>query len=216
MGTGLKRLATGLSCIAVLLLVAALNAAQQAAPPARDTLPEGPLVFDSSTRGPGGSPLPGPKFRVVPTRGLSRPYALAFLPDGGILVTERAGRLRLVRNGVLDPQPIAGIPPVLDRNFKGLNDVVLHPQLRREPPGLLHLLQARSRLDRYGAGRCSRAAGTTAAHALSDVRDLFTTSTVVNGASGARFLFGRDGKIYLAVGIPIPATSPARGPRHGD
>ena len=45
-----------------------------------------------------------------------------------MLITERPGRLRIVRNGVLDPQPISGIPPVLDRQFKGLNDVALHPQ----------------------------------------------------------------------------------------
>jgi aldose sugar dehydrogenase len=42
-------------------------------------------------------------------------YALAFLPDGDLLITERPGRLRIVRKGVLDPQPIAGIPPVLQR-----------------------------------------------------------------------------------------------------
>ena len=66
---------------------------------------DGPLIFDSS--GPGssgaGSNIPGPKFRVVPLRGLSRPYALAFLPDRSILLTERAGRLRIVREGKLDP-----------------------------------------------------------------------------------------------------------------
>src|ERR1700674_4048459 len=49
---------------------------------------------------------------VVPTRGLTQPWSMAFLPDGGILVTERPGRLRIVRNGVLDPTPVAGIPQV--------------------------------------------------------------------------------------------------------
>lgn len=195
---------------ATLLLVGVATGAQQTPPVARDTLPDGPLVFDSSTRGPAGSPLPGPKFRVVPTRGLARPYALAFLPDGGILITERAGRLRLVRNGVLDPELITGIPPVLDRNFKGLNDVGLHPRFAenrwvyftyyKPEPGTTDTARAVLARGRYEGG-----------HALSDVRDLFTTSTVVNGASGARFVFGRDGTIYLAVGIPIPATRPREG-----
>src|SRR4026207_1031972 len=66
-----------------------------------------PLILDSSTRGSGGTNIPGPKFRVVPMRGLTYPYALAFLPDGSMLITERAGRLRIVRDGKLDPRPIA-------------------------------------------------------------------------------------------------------------
>ena len=49
---------------------------------------------------------------VAVAKGLERPWALAFLPDGGMLVTERAGRLRLVRDGALDPRPIAGVPEV--------------------------------------------------------------------------------------------------------
>jgi glucose/arabinose dehydrogenase len=44
-----------------------------------------------------------------------------------MLITERAGRLRIVRKGVLDPEPVAGIPAVLNRNLRGLNDVALHP-----------------------------------------------------------------------------------------
>jgi len=51
------------------------------------------------------------KIRVtVLARGLSHPWAIAFLPDGGMLITERAGRLRVFRNGALDPKPIAGVP----------------------------------------------------------------------------------------------------------
>jgi len=47
---------------------------------------------------------------VIVTRGLEYPYSLAFLPSGELLVTERAGRLRILRNGVLDPKPIPGGP----------------------------------------------------------------------------------------------------------
>ena len=53
---------------------------------------------------------------------------MAFLPDGGILITERAGRLRIVRNGVLDPSPIAGLPQVQARGIGGLMDLALHPR----------------------------------------------------------------------------------------
>ena len=101
--------------------------AQRASVVATNTLPDGPLVFDSSSRGPSGRSIAGPKFRVVPLKGLTRAFALAFLPNGDLLITERAGRLRIVRQGVLDPLPISGMPQVLDRSLRGLNDIALHP-----------------------------------------------------------------------------------------
>src|SRR2546428_11060395 len=110
------------------VLFAAVVIAQQAPMPARDTLPDGPRIFDSSRRGPSGRPIPGPQFRVVPMKGLSHPYALVFLPDGNMLITERAGRIRIVRNGVLNPTPIAGMPAIANRNLQGLNDIALHPR----------------------------------------------------------------------------------------
>src|SRR5207253_77403 len=108
----------------------------------------------------------------VPLKGLSFPYALAFLPNGDMLITERAGRLRIVHNGVLDPEPIAGIPPVLNRNQRGLNDIALHPNFAEnrwvyftyykpspnEPEAAWATL-ARGRFD--------------GGHILTDIRDLF-------------------------------------------
>src|SRR5262245_13200749 len=80
----------------------------------------GPFVFETAEI---------PKIRVsVLTRGLSHPWAIAFLPDGSMLVTERPGQLRVIRNGVLDPQPIAGLPQVRTDGNGGLMDVALHPQ----------------------------------------------------------------------------------------
>jgi glucose/arabinose dehydrogenase len=191
------------------LCVAAAVHAQQAPAPPRDTLPDGPQIFDSSTRGPSGSPIPGPKFRVVPMKGLANPYALVFLPDGDMLITERAGRLRLVHHSELDSQPIAGIPPVLNRNLKGLNDLALHPQFAQNhwiylsyfkpvpgSPESATVVLARARYD--------------GSHALAEFKEIFETDTAVNGPSAARFVFGRDGKIYLAIGIPIPARPGAK------
>jgi glucose/arabinose dehydrogenase len=73
--------------------------------------PDAPQVF--SALGPNNN-TPGQPFRVVPlAKGLVNPWSLAFLPNGDILVTEKPGRLRLVRNGNLEPQPITGTPQVL-------------------------------------------------------------------------------------------------------
>ena len=194
---------TSAAITGLMLVAVAAGRAQQPPAPAQDTLPDGPRVFDSSRRGPSGSPIPGPKYRVVPLKGLSYPYALAFLPNGDMLITERAGRLRIVNNGVLDPEPIAGIPAVLNRNLRGLNDVALHPNFAQnkwvyftyykpspsEPEAAWATL-ARGRFD--------------GGHTLVDVLDLFKTDTLVTGPSAARITFGRDGKIYMAIGVPIP------------
>src|SRR5437879_2745206 len=62
----------------------------------------GPFVLDTAEQH---------KIRVtVVTKGLAHPWSLAFLPDGGMLITERPGRLRILRNGVLDPKPVSGVP----------------------------------------------------------------------------------------------------------
>ena len=188
--------------------LAALDAQQAPAPP-RDTLPDNPGIFDSSTRGPSGSPIAGPKFRVVPLKGLQRPYGMAFLPDGGILVTERAGRLRIVRNNVLDPQPISGMPAVLDRNLKGLNDIALHPDFARNQMAVLHRTTSRSPGRRMPATAVLARARFDGGHALTEVKDIFTTSQVINQPSAARLVFDRDGKIYLGIGVPIPARTTA-------
>src|SRR5215469_10533999 len=164
-----------------------------------------PLIFDSTTRGSGGSKVPGPKFRVVPLRGFNYPYALAFLPNGNILVTERAGRLRIVRDGKLDPEPIAGVPKVVDTRIRGMNDIALHPRFSEnhwiyftyyKPVAGTANARATLARARYDGG-----------HALNDVQDLFTTDVGVSGPSAAKIVFGRDGKIYLAVGIPIPRAA---------
>ena len=65
---------------------------------------------------------------VVPTRGFTQPWSMAFLPDGGMLITERPGCLRLVRGGALHPAHIAGLPPIQAGGLGGLMDIALHPQ----------------------------------------------------------------------------------------
>jgi glucose/arabinose dehydrogenase len=83
-------------------------------------LPSAPVVFDTAEQH---------KIRVVVlTKDLSHPWGMTWLPNGDLLVTERPGRLRIVRNGVLDPTPISGLPPMHVRGLAGLFDIALHPK----------------------------------------------------------------------------------------
>ena len=65
---------------------------------------------------------------TVVTKGLDHPWALAFVPGGDMLVTERPGRLRVIRKGVLDPTPIKGLSPIRAVSLGGLMDIALHPR----------------------------------------------------------------------------------------
>src|SRR5258706_9079517 len=76
----------------------------------------------------GKSAVYGPVTVTTIADGLENPWSLAFLPDGNMLVTERAGRLRIVRNGVLDPKPVAGVPAVHVVRIMGLLDIAVHPR----------------------------------------------------------------------------------------
>ena len=142
-------------------------------------------------------------FKITPIKGLSRPFAMAFLPDGNILVTEREGRLRVVRDGVVDPKPIAGIPPVLDIRLKGLQDLALHPRFTenrliyftyyKPKPGEKDVATATLARARWDGG-----------YELKDVQDIFVSDAWCATPSAARIAFDRDGKtLFLAIGVPI-------------
>ena len=169
---------------------------------------------ETPSRGLGDAPqivnANGRHVRVVPITGLVRPWALAFLPNGDILVTERPGHLRIIRDGVLDPEPISGLPEVNTGAIRsGLMDVAVHPQFEENQfvyftyskpmPGNPH--------DDFEGIR-DAATGTLARgrfdgrHTLTDVRDLFVADAWAQGASAARIVFSRDGKILMSVGMP--------------
>ena len=77
----------------------------------RAPLGDGPWVLDTAEQH---------KIKVsIVASGLVNPWSLAWLPDGSMLITERPGRLRLLKNGVLDPTPIAGVPAVKAQGCPG-------------------------------------------------------------------------------------------------
>src|SRR3954471_6626727 len=67
------------------------------------------------------------KIEVV-AREIETPWAIAFLPDGRLLITERPGRLRIVEKGKLLPEAVKGTPKVWEKQDGGLLDVEVHPQ----------------------------------------------------------------------------------------
>jgi len=198
-----RTLVAGVSMGALLVIAGGASLAAQQSAASRKPLETTAVVFDSTSRGPSGVQIPGPKFRVVPVKGLQRPQGMAFLPDGRILVTERAGRLRIIASGALDPQPVSGLPAVLNRNMRGLNDVALHPKFAEN--GWVYFTYYKPHPTETDAAAATLARGKyDGAHALSDVTDLFTADTYVTGPSTAKILFAPDGTLFLGIGIPIP------------
>src|SRR5687767_3814515 len=104
-------------------------------------------------------------FRVVKVvEGLEQPWSLAFLPDARILITEKAGRLRMVHGGKLDSRPVAGLPEVTVHGQGGLHDVVPHPQFEKNQ--LVYLSYAGRGSDGVGT---ELARGRFAGHRLENV-----------------------------------------------
>jgi glucose/arabinose dehydrogenase len=152
-----------------------------AAPP----LPEGPLYYPTGE---------GHEIKVVVVaRGLSFPYSIAFLPDGAMLVSEKnAGRLRVVRNGVLDPRPANGIPKVIANNFSGLLDIELHPEF--DSNQLIYFSYNKA-LDEGTAVAVAR--GRWDGRDLQDVKDIYVTAP--GTTAGSRIAFGADGRLYVTI-----------------
>jgi glucose/arabinose dehydrogenase len=129
------------------------------------------------------------------------PWSLAVLPDGAMLVTERPGRLRLVVDGAVLPEPVAGVPRVRASGQGGLLDVALDPGFADNE--LLYL--AYSEVGDGGTGtavargRLVREGGEAR---LEDVRVIFRQVPKVGGGAhfGARLVFAPDGKLFVGLG----------------
>jgi len=210
--------------VVVMLLMVALPKAQQAPAPAAPPPPspaqqphnEGNSKFPSDL-GPGPwefktADYPIRVTKIVDT--LDRPHGMTFLPDGTILVTERPGRLRIVKNGVLDPQPIAGLPKVLYKDFDGLEDVILHPNFAQNH--LVYISFSKpSPLD--GGGQCAIVRGRyDGGHGLADVKEIFAGTGISPRAMGqiitARLAFRKDGTLYMTCAAPAGDRFQAQDP----
>ena len=163
-------------------------------------LPVKPVVYDTAE---------GQNIRVsVVTNKLEFPWSLAFLPDGTMLVTERASRLRVIRKGVLDPAPATGTPTAYSAGESGLPgavhgymDVVLHPRFADNQ--LVYLaymkpLDATRRTLAVARGRWN-------GKGLTGTSDIFVADETLGSAT--RLAFGRDNTLFITTPGGTPAET---------
>ena len=136
---------------------------------------------------------------VTVAEGLVNPWAMAFLPGGDLLVTERPGRLRIVRNGRLLAEPVPGLPAIRVGNQGGLLDVVPHPDFARNR--LVYLTYAKPNAD----GTQSTTAVIRARFEndrLNDVQEIFEANAWSQGQGhyGSRLAFDGKGYLFITVG----------------
>jgi glucose/arabinose dehydrogenase len=159
-------------------------------------------------------------FRVVSVaEGLENPWSMAWLPNGDMLVTERPGRVRIIRNGALLDRPVAGVPAVRNVGQGGLQDVVVHPEFAANQ--WIYLSFAKPSADgEQGVTTVIR--GRLINDALSDVEEIFEAQAWSSspGHYGARMAFDADGYLFLSSGDRMaPSTGdltahPAQDPRN--
>ena len=127
---------------------------------------------------------------------LSNPWAVTWLPNGDMLVTERPGRLRIVRDGALLRDPVNGVPEVVDRGQGGLLDVVLHPDFASNR--LLYLSYARPHEE--GGASTGVVRGRFEDDALTGVEQIWVAQSRGRDHYGSRLAFDADNFLYITAG----------------
>jgi len=171
---------------------AAAPAGRGAAPlgVARQPIGDGPWIIDTAEQH---------RVKVVSiARGLVNPWGLVFLPDGSMLVTERPGRLRVIHNGVLDPEPVAGVPAVAAQRLCGMMDIALHPRFAEN-----HLLYfTYSKPGEKDTMVTTLARGRLEGKTLTAVQELLVATPYwdCRGGAAARLAFAPDGLLFMSTG----------------
>ncbi|MFN3585144.1 PQQ-dependent sugar dehydrogenase [Phenylobacterium sp.] len=201
---------TPLIATAAAVLVAACGGAEGQAQPKAPAAPEEtrpPNAAAQTSAFPGQTRAPAVKsnvaYRVADyITGVEKPWALAFLPDGGLLITEKAGRLRLFKDGKLS-DPIAGVPAVDASGQGGLLGLAVDPDFARngyvymsfseaQDGGRNNTAVARGRLV-TATGQPPRLEGATTIWRQ-------TPAIASRGHFGSRLVFARDGTLFVTTG----------------
>ncbi len=138
------------------------------------------------------------RFKVeVVTEGLRHPWGMVFLPGNDILVTERSGNLRIIKDGRLLPQPVAGLPAIKERGQGGLLGLTLHPNFNENR--WIYLSFAGKGQGGYGTEVIR---GKLHGMRLNDIQTIFRALPKSSGGRhfGSRLTFGRDGSLYISLG----------------
>ena len=142
-----------------------------------------------------------PVFAITEVASFDEPWALAFLPDGRLLVTEKKGKLKLVQPGGMVGE-VSGVPAVVYAGQGGFGDVALHPKFAEN--GLVYLSYVEGDQGRSGAAvaRAKLTLDERGGGALSDVQVIWRQDPKMGGSGhfGHRLLFGSDGKLWISSG----------------
>jgi glucose/arabinose dehydrogenase len=138
-------------------------------------------------------------FRIVTVAAdLQNPWSMVWLPNGDMLLTERPGRLRIIRNGALLPDPVPGVPEVRARGQGGLLDLALHPDFANNR--LLYISYSKPNAE--GLGTTAVVRGRFENDRLTNVQEIFEAKAWSNGGDhfGSRLVFDRNGFLFITVG----------------
>jgi len=208
-----------IAAIVVVVAAASVQTAQNAPAPAppqgtgqqQAARGRGPAPVDTLGTGPWDLQAGrGVRIHVTAVKGLDHPWGIAFLPDGSQLVTERPGRLRLVRNGTLDPTPIGPMPQMLATGLGGLLDVSLHPQFATNR--LIYLTYSKPGEGQGNATTAVYRARWDGGSTLTDGKDILVANAYwggpgtdqsrgpASGSYGSRLAWDRNGLLYVSLG----------------
>ncbi len=182
------------------------GSAQDAAAPAAPVESRPPNGSGQSPAFPGQTRAPerkaGVDYQVTPiAQGLENPWGLAFLPDGRLLITERAGRLRILgADGVLSPA-VEGLPAVDAKGQGGLLGLAVDPAFAANRLVYWSYAEREGDLTRTAIAR-GRLTGEAARPVLEDVKVIFRQGPALNSVLhyGGRLVFARDGTLFVTTG----------------
>jgi len=141
--------------------------------------------------------VPGGKIRVVTVAtGLFHPWSLAFLPDGGVLVAERDGKLRIIRNGVLAPEPVWTSPTPRGQGADSLHGLAVHPKFSEN-----RLVYVSYPKNGPKGNTLAISRGRLQGDKLTELAEIFVADAwETSGNLAGHMMFGPDSTLYVMVG----------------